>query len=247
MKQLSNVLIVADEDIAYGIQKGYYPELTKKVEDGILTIIDYESYQNIPEIQLLSKPLRNGEDVYILNPYTNKYISASDNELLDNLCIDKAYAVKEALVRMGAKRIVVENAFEDIDQLNTEGKTKVGVGSKGQGSLTTTFSRSISLNLKNQLTSEDPDRIPKPYSDVKSFIENNGLSNDSRLGFLLNRMKEDGKLHGKEEYTLEYFNEVSFALNVLSTLNLSLFSSSLDFKLEHNHIHRISSKLSIEF
>ena len=107
MKQLSNVLIVADEDIAYGIQKGYYPELTKKVEDGILTIIDYESYQNIPEIQLLSKPLRNGEDVYILNPYTNKYISASDNELLDNLCIDKAYAVKEALVRMGAKRIVV--------------------------------------------------------------------------------------------------------------------------------------------
>ena len=44
MKQLSNVLIVADEDIAYGIQKGYYPELTKKVEDGILTIIDYNQY-----------------------------------------------------------------------------------------------------------------------------------------------------------------------------------------------------------
>ena len=71
----------------------------------------------------MSKPLRNGEDVYILNPYTNKYISASDNELLDNLCIDKAYAVKEALVRMGAKRIVVENAFEDKDQHKTEGKT----------------------------------------------------------------------------------------------------------------------------
>lgn len=247
MKQLSNVLIVADEDIANGIQKGYYPELTKKVEDGILTVIGYDSYQNIPEIQLLSKPLRNGEDVYILNPYTNKYILHSDNELLDKLCIDKAYAVKEALVRMGAKRIVVENEFKERDQLNTEGKTKVGVCSKGQGSLTTTFSRFSTIHLESLLTSEDPDRIPKPYSDVKSFIENNGLSNDSRLGFLLNRMKEDGKLHGKEEYTLEYFNEVSFALNVLSTLNLSLFSSSLDFKLEHNHIHRISSKLSIEF
>ena len=247
MKQLSNVLIVADEDIANGIQKGYYPELTKKVEDGILTVIGYDSYQNIPEIQLLSKPLRNGEDVYILNPYTNKYILHSDNELLDKFCIDKAYAVKEALVRMGAKRIVVENEFKERDQHNTEGKTKVGVCSKGQGSLTTTFSRFSTINLESQLTSEDPDRIPKPYSDVKSFIENNGLSNDSRLGFLLNRMKEDGKLHGKEEYTLEYFNEVSFALNVLSTLNLSLFSSSLDFKLEHNHIHRISSKLSIEF
>lgn len=247
MKQLSNVLIVADEDIANGIQKGYYPELTKKVEDGILTVIGYDSYQNIPEIQLLSKPLRNGEDVYILNPYTNKYILHSDNELLDKLCIDKAYAVKEALVRMGAKRIVVENEFKERNQRNTEGKTKVGVCSKGQGSLTTTFSRFSTINLESQLTSEDPDRIPKPYSDVKSFIENNGLSNDSRLGFLLNRMKEDGKLHGKEEYTLVYFNEVSFALNVLSTLNLSLFSSSLDFKLEHNHIHRISSKLSIEF
>lgn len=247
MKQLSNVLIVADEDIANGIQKGYYPELTKKVEDGILTVIGYDSYQNIPEIQLLSKPLRNGEDVYNLNPYTNKYILHSDNELLDKLCIDKAYAVKEALVRMGAKRIVVENEFKERDQLNTEGKTKVGVCSKGQGSLTTTFSRFSTIHLESLLTSEDPDRIPKPYSDVKSFIENNGLSNDSRLGFLLNRMKEDGKLHGKEEYTLEYFNEVSFALNVLSTLNLSLFSSSLDFKLEHNHIHRISSKLSIEF
>ncbi|MBQ0090275.1 MAG: hypothetical protein KBT27_13195, partial [Prevotellaceae bacterium] len=107
MQRKPDLLIITDDDIAYGVEKCYYPDLTKAVRDGNLQVIGYEEWKSNSEIQIKGKPLFNGEDVFILNPYSNCYIKASDNEILDLFCEDKSLVVKEALVKMGAKHIVI--------------------------------------------------------------------------------------------------------------------------------------------
>ncbi|MBR6869760.1 MAG: hypothetical protein IKM93_08090 [Bacteroidales bacterium] len=248
MNQLPDILIIADEDTVYGVEHGYYPDLTKSVQDGNLMVLGYDNWRNNTDILLKERPLCKGEDVYIRNPYTNRYIKASDNELLDIFCEEKSLVIKEALVMMGAKHIIVEDNVFDKEQKNKGFKARLSNNAKGiGGSLNTSFSRTESLNIKNQIESEDPNRIPKSYHEVSDFMDNHGLNNDTKLCLLRDRLKRDGKLTGKEHYTLTYLNEINSALNVLSSIDYKIFSGSLDFSLEHNHIHSISKKLIIEF
>lgn len=247
MQILPDILIITDEDSVYQITHDYHPDITKSIRNGNLMVLGYEDWSKNEQIQLKSKPLCNGKDVYILNPYSNCYIQASDSEILDLFCEDKSLAVKEALVWMGAKHIIVEDEVSDKDTI--KGGMKIGASTPNGigGSLNTSFSRETSVNLKNFIESEDYERKPKSFNEVKSFIQSHGLSGDTKLALLCDRLKTDGKLSGKERYTLTYLNEVDFALKVLASINYKVFSSSLDFSLEHNHIHSISKSLLIEF
>ena len=82
MRPAPDILIIADEDTVYGVENGYYPDLTKSIRDGHLMVLGYDNWSN-SGVKLKGSPLCNGEDVYIRNPYSNHYIKASDNELLD--------------------------------------------------------------------------------------------------------------------------------------------------------------------
>lgn len=247
MQNSPDLLIITDADSVYEITHDYYPNITKSIKSGNLMVLGYEDWSNNKLIQLKSKPLCNGNDVYILNPYSNRYIQASDSEILDLFCEDKSLVVKEALVWMGAKHIIVEDEVSDKDTikggLKIDASTANGIG----GSLNTTFSRITSVNIKNKIESEDFERKAKSFNEVKSYMQTHGLSGDTKLTLLCDRLKVDGKLSGKERYTLSYLNEVDFALKVLASINYKVFSSSLDFSLEHNHIHSITKSLLIEF
>ena len=247
MQHTPDLLIIADEDKVFGIEKGYYPDITKSVHDGNLMVLGYDEWRQKSQIQLRTKPFCNGKDVYILNPYSNYYVQASDSEILDLFCEDKSLAVKETLVWMGAKHIIVEDEVSDKDTIKGGMKIDASTPNDIGGSLNTSFSRLTSVNIKNTIESEDYERKPKSFEEVKSFIQSHGLSGDTKLALLCDRLKTDGKLSGKERYTLTYLNEVDFALKVLASINYKVFSSSLDFSLEHNHIHSISKSLLIEF
>ena len=243
-----DLLVITDDDIAFEVEKGYYPNLKKAVQNNNLLIIGYEEWQKHSEIQIKGKPLFDGEDVFILNPYSNCYIKASDNELLDIFCEDKSLVVKETLVKMGAKHIIVVDEVSDKDSRIV--KVKGGISSVGNpagGSLTTSFSRIQSVDVKSSIESHDPYRIAKSPNEVLAFINQHGLAGDTKLKLLYERLLSDGKLSGKENYTLAYLNEVDYALSILAKIDYKVFSSSLDFSIEHNHIHKISRSLSVEF
>lgn len=248
MQRTPDLLVITDDDIAYGVEKGYYPDLSKAVRDGNLKVIGYEEWQNNSEIQIKGKPLFNGEDVFILNPYSNCYIKASDNEILDLFCEDKSLVVKEALVKMGAKHIIIVDEVADKDTLRIDVKTEASSsGNAIGGSLNTSFSRIQSVDIKNCIESHDDNRIAKSPQEIQEFINTHGLIGDTKLKILCERLQSDGKLSGRESYTLTYLNEVDFALKILASIKYKVFSGSLDFSLEHNHIHKISKNLSIEF
>lgn len=245
MQPLADILIVADEDKIYGVEKDYYPSLKEAVDNGNLLLIPYTEWRE-SSLKLRSTPLCNGEDIYIRNPYFNYYISSSDNELLDIFCEDKSVAIKEALVWMGAKHIVIEEEVKDEDRL----KASLDVGVKGgldAGSLNTKFAKMSSLDIKTRIESHDNDRTPKSIQEVGGFLSRHGLIQDTKLSLLAERLRVDGKLSGSEKYTVTYLNEVQFALNILAKVDYKVFSSNLDFSLEHNHLHTFSRVLDITF
>ncbi len=246
MQPLADILIIADEDKIYGVEHGYYhPSLKDSLDCGNLLLVPYGEWKNC-SLKVKTAPLFNGEDIYIRNPYSNCYISYSDNELLDVFCEDKSLVVKEALVRMGAKHIVVEEVVKDKDTLKATLNAGVKAGAGG-GSLNTKFSRMSSLDIKTCIESHDPERKPMSIQKVDEYLISHGLANDTKLTLLAERLRETGQLSGHEKYTVKYLNEVQFALNILSKVDYKVFSANLDFSLEHIHLHTISKELDITF
>ena len=241
-----DLLIIADEDVLYGVDKGYYPDITKAVHTGNLLVVSEENWRSFP-LKLKTPPLCNGTDIYIRNPYTNCYIPASDNELLDNFVEEKSIAIKEAFVWLGAKDIVIDKSIEDKDTTKLNSELKANSTNNRGGSLNVSLSRITSVDIKTLIESHDPNRKPKSPEVIESFLSDNGLINDPKISFCLERLKVDGVLSGTEKYTLTYLNEVEFALKILASLDYKVFSSSLDFSLEHNHLHKFSESLSLTF
>ena len=97
MEAKSSLLIIADDDLSYGINQGYYPDMTKAIDLGNLTVCPLSNVDNLIEhdIHLSARPIGYGE-VYFRNPYTNCYVSMKDSDLLNTFVETKSYAIKEA-------------------------------------------------------------------------------------------------------------------------------------------------------
>lgn len=239
-----DLLIITDNDTLYGINKGYYPDLSKSVNSGNLLVLSEGNWRD-QGLRLKTNPLCSGEDVYIRNPYTNCYILASDNELLDDFIESKSIAIKEAFVWLGAKKIVLDEKIQDKDTLKIDAD---GEASKiAKGSLHTSINRISTVEISTLIESEDPNRQPKAPSEIEKWIQMHGLANDPKITTLLDRLKIDGRLNGSERYTVKYLNEIEFALKILASIDYKVFSSNLDFSFEHNHIHSITKKISLDF
>ena len=128
METKSSLLIIADDDLSYGINQGYYPDMTKAIDLGNLTVYPLSNVVNLKEhdIQLSAQPIGDGEDVYFRNPYANCYVSMKDSDLLNTFVETKSYAIKEALVLMGAKDIVMKESVHDKDSQNYESNNRMG-------------------------------------------------------------------------------------------------------------------------
>lgn len=243
--QQADVLIIADEDKLYGIEKNYYPDIKSAVDAGNLIVLPYDSWRQAG-LKLKSNPRLNGEDVYIRNPYSNCFIPVTDKEILDRFIDDKSVVIKEALVWMGAKDIVLVENITDKDTV----KSSLDAGAKAsaeKGTLKVDLSRLSKVDIKTKIESHDPNRSPKSIEKVEAYLMDHGLADETKLTTLADRLREDGCINGTERYTVTYLNEIEFALNVLVGFDYKVFSSSLDFSLEHTHLHTIERVLDITF
>lgn len=243
--QMPQLLIVdqSDGDLKNGIKFGYYPELLTTIESGSLAVITPKESKRF---NLMSPPLGNGMDFYVSNPSSQNYISIWDTEILRILVNDKSFAVKETLVWMGAKDISLIQNAADIDGTNVNIKNQADL-KLANVDANVDYSSSISINLKSSIESHDPNRRPKPAKKVAEFMRNHGLGNDASLIMLLNRLEEDGELHGTETYDVTFLSEMQNALNVAANMNYKLFNDNLDFSKKHNHIKTISRTIKINF
>ena len=238
------LLIIADDDLTYGINHGYYPEMSLQIKTGVLEICSVDT--DFSKYNLSKMPLGNGKDIYVRNPYANKYVYMWESDILDTLINDKSYAIKEVLVRMGARHItLIENTKDTTSsttQINNRAKVKFA-----EVNVDSNYERHSSVNISSQIESHDVNRQAKSAVDVESFMRKYGLLGDSKLLMLLDRLKEDKLLHGTEKYSVSFCTELESALNIAANINFKLFSNKLDFSHKNNHIHTITKELMIEF
>ena len=246
-----SILVITDTDKSYGVNHGFYNELEKPIKNNQVKVISYDNIQDVG-LSYSGDFTYDGKDIFILNPYSDLYVKIYNDDLFNSFLLGKSLAVKEVLVSMGAKRITVKDGIKikDVDKIDSKIDSNVDIpGDNGvKGSINAKYNGINSFDVQSVIESYDPNRKPKSYLEVKSYIDSHGLSNDQSLHLLLERLEQDGVLSGSEKYSFKCPQEIKTAMEFLSSLNVNqVFSSSLHFSLEHNHIHEVSKDLSIEF
>lgn len=241
---MPELLIIADKDTLYGIEHHYYDDISRAIENGALAVSTIKDYPN--KYTLSKHPVGNGMDCYVWNPSANAYLYLLSGDVLSTLINDKSFAIKEALVRMGAKDITLVEQTTDKDHVKTDVHNNFSC-QMANADISGNFEGDNVVDIKSEVESHDPNRVAKPYEQVRDFMLTHGLCSDAKLMMLLDRLKQDGELHGTERYTVTYLGEIKSALNIAATIDYKLFNDKLDFSHEHNHVQTISKTLEINF
>lgn len=249
MKDKPDLLIIADDDLSYGIEKGYYPNLSTQINLGNLRVYPLGDSLSLETdgVYLATSPNGDGKDFYVRNPYTNIYVSMLDPDVLNTFGLSKSQKVKEALVKMGAKDIVLEEEINDKDKTSYKSNVKMNAEKIVKAEINGNNKIEFSADLKTTIESHDSNRTPKDYKEVEEYLVTHGLGNDSFLRSLCERLKTDGKISGKEKWVVTYSSEVRKALDIASKIDYKLFSTDLDFSREHNHVQEIRKCLEVDF
>ncbi|MBR3616193.1 MAG: hypothetical protein IKL56_06180 [Bacteroidaceae bacterium] len=241
MDNLTDILVVVDNDMDYGIKHGFY------------------DYQGVPSCEVISidefksrnliapAPTLCGKDIYMRNPYTGSFLPITDTDIERKMSESKAFAIREALVMMGAKDIELVEDISDntAQQINTGANVKANPIAQGEGKVE--YSNNISLNLKSIIESHDPERKAHSIDKVQDFLKMHSLLDEDNLIMLTERFARDGKLAGTETVCITFCSEIKSALNILCSVNYKVFSSNFDFESQKSNIHTIKKTLTVNF
>ena len=244
MENTPEVLVVVDNDMAYGIQHGFYENAMPAQGCKVMSIDEF----NASQLFASSAPTLNGKDIYILNPYVkDTYICIEDANLEKDMIDNRAFAVREALVMMGAKDIsLVENISDNSEeQTNVNIDAKVGVFASGNVQVKN--AEALSINIKSHIESHDENRQPHTAEKVYEYLRTHGLSSDTNLILLAQRLERDGRLCGTEAVHVTFCSEIKSALNILSSFNYKIFNSELDIERKKSNVHTIEKTLKVNF
>lgn len=244
-EQKPKVLLFAEDEYVDGVEFGYYPEVNKQSD---LCNLKVEYMKNRSEYKLDSDPIGDGSDLYFLNIYSGIYRKSTDSDLLNNKFIDdQSHAVKESLIKLGAKHIVMieeQNSSNKNDtRFSTEGKNK-GVG----GGLDASRSWNKTIDIKSRIEYHNDGNQARDSKDVETFIREHGLGGDTTLSFLLDRLKETGDLSGTtEKYEVSYLSDVINAFDIALKVNAVVFNAKLNLENRKQNTTAIKKVLEVTF
>lgn len=243
--QQSQVLLFADEDFIGGLNRPttYYPEVKKQVELGNLIVADLLSAKNYT---LDVPPIGDGSDLYLLNKYNGSYLKATNGDLLNKLIDDQSFAVKEALIYLGAKHIVIKESTSDVEKKEIDANANGGKNSleiKANAHITW----NLSVDIKTKIEFKDDQNRASDHQFARDWCHKHGLKGDTKIEMWLDRLEKKGSLSGTESYTVTYLSEVENAINVSLAINAKIFSSKLDFNSLHSHKYKKEKTLTVIF
>lgn len=238
-----NVLVVVDNDLAYAIEHGFYSDLKSVPGCKIMSVDEfYKQKINAP------MPLLDGKDIYIRNPYTkNSFIPIEAENVEIDMINNRAFAIREALIMMGAKDIILREDISDDSESKTNAGANGGVKGVASGKVDVEILKKISLDIKSVIESHDASRQPKPAEEVKEFLRTHNLSNDTNLCLLAERFEREGRFTGTEKVQVSFGSEMESALRTLSNLNHKVFNADLNFESKQKNLHKITKSLEVNF
>lgn len=244
-KQHPQVLLFADEDFIYGLNRPqtYYPDVKNQIDLGNLIV---DNLLNSSKYKLDSNPIGDGSDLYIYNRYCGRYLKSTNSDLLITLIGDQNYAVKEALVCLGAKHIVIREESQNVNDRsvtveNNTGSKAVKVDASAH------VSWNLSVDIKSQIEYINAENHPLSHDKIENFLCEHGLIGDTKLEMLLARLKERGSLSGTEKYEVSYLSEVKNAVDVSLAIKARIFNEKLDFDYQKTQKCSIKKMLEVTF
>ena len=239
------LLIVVDKDYHNGLKSGFYPEMLTDDVNRRVEFVDPDEVTQ-PNFTLHTPPSFDDKDLYIKDSHSDVYVRMDDANIEKLFITSQCNAVKEALVRMGAKRITIKRTVKDTEKEETElnGNAKHILV---KGEVHVGWDKSTSINLQGMISSEDPNREPKPFADVMAFINEHGLANDTFLTSLADRLRCDERLSGKEEITVNWLSELKSSWNFAVDVKAKLVNVHADAMHRKEHIHEFTSVIEVDF
>lgn len=242
---MKDLLMVVGKQYLNGLNKGWFD---KSVTNDVKRRVEFVDQNDIvnSNITLHTVPTYRGKDLYIKDSHSNVYVSMDDDNIEKLFITSQCNAVKEALVRMGAKRITIKKTVKDTDKEETElnGNAKHALV---KGEVHVGWDKSTSINLQGMISSEDPNRKPKPFADVMAFINEHGLANDTFLTGLAKRLENDERLSGKEKYSVNWLSELKSSWNFAVDIHAKLVNARADAMHKKEHIHEFTSVIEVDF
>lgn len=246
--ELKDLLLVGDVYTQSGIERGYYPDdLTRRVS--VVDIDDKAALANVP-FHGACRPALNC--LYARDVYSNSYVMIMDERQMevDNSDIfakSKAAALRCALLKMGAKRIVVTNGLETFRSSDTGG----GVGGGNiivKADVNARYSEDASMKYKSCLEISVPNNKPAPESEVVNYMNMHFLRNsDLDLEILLDRMKSGVLAGSSASWTEDLFKEMNSSLEIAARLDIKLLGFKANFKRTTSNKAHLSMSLRVEF
>lgn len=244
--ELKELLLVGDEYTQSGIDRGYYPlSLTSRVS--VVDINDKAALANVP-FHGACRPALNC--LYALDVYSGSYVMIMDERQMevDNSDIfarSKAAALRGALLKMGAKRIVVTNALETFRSSDTGGGVRGG-NIIARAEVNASYSDDASMKYKSCLEISIPNNRPASKAEIINYMNVHFLRNsDLDLENLLDQMEH---LTGSTQtLTEDLFKEANSVLNIAAGLDIKLFGFKANFKRTTSNKTHQSMSLRVEF
>ena len=245
--ELKDLLLVGDVYTQSGVDRGYYPDLTKRVS--VVDIDDKAALANVP-FHGACRPALNC--LYARDVYSNSYVMIMDERQMevDNSDIfakSKAAALRGALQKMGAKRIVVTNGLETFRSSDAGGGVRGG-NIIARAEVNARYSDDASLKYKSCLEVSIPNNKPAPVAEITDYMNAHFLRcSDFDLENLLDLMKR-GVLAGScQSLTVDLLKEMNSVLEIAAGLDIKLFGFKANFKRTTSNKTHQSMSLRVEF
>lgn len=240
------VMILADKDTVGGIRNGYYDEYNEQIRIGNLCFVTPdEAREKVGrEISKITSP--DGE-MFILNPFTQQYVPLTQpNEVETTFVNDEAVAIKQALKMMGAHCVILSEEIEDVTKKQVGGNVNVGYKDMG-GSVDAKYLKELSINLKSNIHFLDVRNAPRENSSIYCYMAQTGLLSNAYIKAYYDNLSQDGVLHGIEKLSVQFLSELKSSLDIVTKINVKMFSMASNFSWHSEHIHEIRKELKIYF
>lgn len=246
MEQDNKPVLVVDDDFAYGVKHGYYPELENDIHNDVIKVMSLNEARSSGKLHV--QPSSDNENYYVYNPYIadKNYFLLDDPNLEREFGIAKTNAIKEALRRLGAKEVTISKVVQDATSTNTEGNLGGNKGPIG-GDVNVNYERDSKNDFTLNIEFKDPSNHPSDYNSTKQYITTHGLAGDPFISEWLLVLNERGVITGQEKMNVTYFKEIQKALEIKAKISTPAFGVNAGFKNESKSTRMLQIELTVDF
>ena len=240
MERKPDYLLIADEDLSYGIKHKAYPEYSEDINSGKLLVLTVKEAKDQLE---LDKP--EEDKLYYLNPYSLKYEDLASQNLDVNLCYAKAVEYREVLLKFGVYSAFVEEEIGDKKTSQYEGGVKVEKKSV-KTDISSDYQKKTNLLANTKITIDEAERHPKTAEEIEEYVFSHGLRSDYNINAWLQRLKSDGRMSGSESIKITFLSELdSVFSSALGIKVLEDIEIAATFKLKKTHSREFSRTVKV--